>query len=255
MHRHKFRSALATLVAVLVAHPATGLTVTLNRVGVSTVETWAHDGSVKTSDDKFPTTIPDVDLGTTTSGPASSSSIWNLSDGGFNITFDHSRGSALGSYGFTDAYIYFSVDEDVDYAISGNYSAVDPDGSRLLLWTRLSSGAAFAETHLISRQESRSTVDESFTVGLSEGDFRNERIGSLTGTLVADHDYFLRVTSLLNVFPIANATGGATASGSVSLTFVPEPSSASLIVLGLVALAVRRRRAAARGRDRSSTLH
>ncbi len=67
-----------------------------------------------------------------------------------------------------------------------------------------------------SRQESRSTPNESFTLGLNEGDYNNVDynnvdIGSLTGNLIPGQTYRVAYSLQSENFP-APATG-VTASG------------------------------------------
>jgi hypothetical protein len=64
-------------------------------------------------------------------------------------------------------------------------------------------------------------ADESFTLGLSEGNFLNTDDGSLTGTLIAGHEY--RLYYNVNVYAWSSAdTALASGSGFLSLSFDGE---------------------------------
>jgi len=138
------------------------------------------------------------------------------------------------------------VDEDIVYVAAGSYSAVDPDGQGIELDVGLYD-LTLSSYLFDSTQGSLSTPNESFTLGETGGDDSNTSIGSLTGMLIAGHDYAYFYSALiaqLSPLPFSDAT----ASGSVSLSFtpIPEPGPGLLLALGLVGIAViRRRRTAA----------
>ena len=67
-------------------------------------------------------------------------------------------------------------------------ATVDPDGRRTYLRASLFD-LDLTSMVFESFQESFSTVNESFTLGLSEGDLTNIFTGSLSGTLIAGHEY------------------------------------------------------------------
>lgn len=225
----------------LLTPPASALTVTLNGAGTSYMYTAADDRSGGDAyETLYPTALPYSDTSTSVDGGASSESEYDLSDAGFDITFDHSRVSTLDSYGYSAGLIYFSVDQDVDYVASGSYSVVDPDGRSVLLNTLLWDLTA-ASSLFVSQQESNATPNESFTLGGTGGDYYNNNTGSLTGTLIAGNDYRLYYAIDLYTSPSAS-TSGATATGSVSLSFVPEPGTGLLVMTGVLGLALRRRR-------------
>jgi hypothetical protein len=92
-----------------------------------------------------------------------------------------------------------------------------------------------------SVQESLATAAESFTVGGSGGDSSNVNTGLATGTLIGGRNYRLIVQNVIHAQSSA-ATQAATGSGTITLTFVPEPSTALLLGAGLAALAAARRR-------------
>ena len=176
---------------------------------------------------------------TSIDGLAASEAGYSLTNSGFDITLDHARTGAYLSIAQSSGYIYFSADQDIDYIASGSYTAVDPSGRRTLLYSRLHDDTAGSYVYR-AEQQSYTTVNESFTLGGSGGDSYNFNSGSLTGTLIAGHNYQFHY----NTFVLADTTAspsGVTGTGNVSLTFVPEPTTALLLTLGLALLGIRRR--------------
>lgn len=72
------------------------------------------------------------------------------------------------------------------------------------------------------------------------GDYQNLISGSPTGTLCAGTRYALTYSTFLST-PTA-LTQGATATGFLTLSFIPEPSTGVLMMTGLLGLAYRQRR-------------
>lgn len=115
---------------------------------------------------------------------------------------------------------------------------MDPDGRRVVFRTyigELNNGYVFD-----SFQKSRSTPNEGFTLGLSEGDFQNISSGALSGTVTSGADYTLYYLAF-TAGDTNPAGAGATGIGSLSLTFVPEPGTALLMGMGLTLLTISRR--------------
>lgn len=186
-----------------------------------------------------PAAVPESGSVTETDGGNAATTGYSLSASSFEITFNHSRAGDAFGYAQSGAGFNFSLDENVDYALDGLYTAADPLGQRILLQVVLTDLTA-SSTLFQSYQESNATENESFTLGLEEGDFINALVGSPTGTLIAGHEYQLFVLSLIQTND-EGAAISASASGSATLTFVPEPSATALVALGLVGLVVRRR--------------
>jgi hypothetical protein len=244
------RIHLITFVScVLLAPPAAALGITLGHGQSGNV---LHvtagngpDGDVL-RDTLNPVSVPFVDSHSVSHGGSTSSSTYDFSDDGFNITFAHTRApdpsTELGLNGAgSNAIIRFIVDRDVNYAISGSYTSVDAEGRGTRLNVGLSDTTSEARLFLsVSGQNSRSTPNESFEVGGSGGDFDNEDTGSLTGTLLAGRHYEFSVAASISAFPPPTEQAG-TASGQVTLSFIPEPSTALLLGVGLVGVCVCRR--------------
>jgi hypothetical protein len=211
----------------------------LNDSGTSYLVTRADD-SASDVDFAYPAAVPYSYTSTSVDGGASSESEYNFSNLGFDITLDHSRVSGDGGISRSYGSIYFSVDNDVDFTALGSYSVVDPDGRRAHVYAYLYDQTS--DSYLFqSLQQSDATPNESFTLGGTGGDFNNLQLGSLTGTLIAGHDYNLYYNAYIQALP--STTSGATASGSFSLVFpAPEPGTGLLLGMGLLALTAGRRR-------------
>jgi hypothetical protein len=234
------RRLFFVVLSILLANStALALTVTLNPVGTSYVRSQASDGSTINNDTLYPTTLPYPNSHSVTQGGSSSSTDYDLSDASFEITMEHERETANNAHGLSLAFIYFTVDQNVDYLLEGVYTAVDAAGRSIVqlasLYDNTDSSSSF-----YGRQESDHTPNESFTLGLAEGDNSNSVSCCLTGTLLAGHEYLFHYYNIVNA--AAGSPSAATADGYVRLTFVPEPSTALLLAGGLAGLAAAGRR-------------
>ena len=88
---------------------------------------------------------------------------------------------------------------------------------------RLSRGTA-AETYWRgTSRRARATTNESFVLGGRANDFQNFVNGSNAGTLIAGREYPLSYHALIRSNG-GKPPGPGTASGAISLVFVPEPT-------------------------------
>jgi hypothetical protein len=161
-----------------------------------------------------------------------------MSTSAFIFNFDHSRGSNQGDFAKGGATIGFSVDQAIEIELTGSYSSIDSAGRQVFFKVELRD--LLGPVLFTNTQESRTTSNESFLLGQTGGDFENGLYGPTTGTLLLPGvNYLLEVEAFVD-----GLSGGspALASGNVTLRFIPEPSTAVLLVFGLVVLTGRRRR-------------
>ncbi len=174
-------------------------------------------------------------------GPSAAVMDYTLDHDGFAIDFTQTVAASTGSGSQGTGYIYFTVDEDTTYLVSGLLDVVDSEGRGVYLRTFLEdiTGAPFFLFQ--SEQYSQSTPNESFTIGLTEGDTSNLLSGSASGVLLAGHVYRFYADAALQSWPSAARTTTASASGNITL-HLPEPSLALAVALALARLAALRSR-------------
>jgi hypothetical protein len=180
-----------------------------------------------------PVSVPFSDTHRAESGGVFAEATYSLTSTGFSIVLTHYRHPRSASIG--NGAIYFSLDADSPYELTGSYSMTGYNEIRL--------EAALADSvegYLFdSMQESFHTYDESFQLGVEEGDNRNRFSGSPSGMLQGGQVYRLSYRAAIG--SSSSADDVASASGSIQLTFIPEPSTAALLAFGLLGLAARRR--------------
>ena len=239
--RLRLLAALTALVASSWASAAPALTITLPIARI--VSAASNDGGAGAFVQSTPTSVPTARTLTATDFPiiSTSTTTYSLSTASFDITFDHRRGPAYLSYATSEAEISFIPDVDVDFVMSGVYSSADPDGRVVRLSAELYDATDPSQVYFYSEQESNATPDESLTLGQSGGDYFNVSAGSPTGQLIGGHEYYFFVAATIYSWP-TSGTNYAHAGGSVTLSFVPEPSTATLLGAGLAGIAAARRR-------------
>jgi hypothetical protein len=178
-------------------------------------------------------------------GATTTSVAFDLSNPRFGIVLEFERDATANASTYGSAYILFTSDSPVDYVLSGTFSTDDPDGRRVNfaagLYDLTATSGGFGTTLFYADYFSSQTPSETFTLGQPGGDLSYYGAqGSLTGTLIAGHQYQLVVNGGIATGALAGSYP-ATASGTVALNFVPEPASGLLVLAGLLGLAVQRR--------------
>ena len=190
------------------------------------------DSSTYDGDDQFNT---GGTLAVATILPSYSSATTSLFNSAImSASFVQSRGGNL--EGYSDGYVasYFTPDANMSYTAVGSYSN---SGGVTYFASQLYD--ATADVVLFESIQESNGVAAAFTLGGLAGNTTNNYWeGSLTGTLLADHNY--EWWSDAYTFAGYDADGGATASGEVSLTFgtAAVPEASSLIVWSLLALTI-----------------
>lgn len=184
-----------------------------------------------------PSSLPFSDSHSVTSDTAQAATSYNLSDAGFHVQgIEHSRPrrASASSRGL----IFFSLDQDVRYAISGIYGFVGNGWREIQLSAWLFDLTAGVELFK-NAQESTATADEAFRLGEEGGDRANALTGALTGELVAGHIY--RFTYFSAIGSTEAGDDNASAAGNIHLVFVPEVETGLLLLAGLTMIGMFRR--------------
>lgn len=171
---------------------------------------------------------------------------WSGTDSSQSFAFDFSleRGAEFNSLAKSDAFdLTFTATADSTYQLSGAFNSDAGDGT-VLYFARLLD--VTTNSILFNNiQESRGTtlVPSNFLLGGTDGNWGSVTVaGSLSGLLLAGHQYQLRYDALIQSVPESTSTASAAGHFALDLASVPEPTSLMLLILGLGGLIENHRR-------------
>ncbi|MEM0926495.1 MAG: PEP-CTERM sorting domain-containing protein [Planctomycetota bacterium] len=258
------KTAFLALIAYALVWSSTAqaglITITSNRLRNQVRDRDASSGSSYAYDSYIGTSIPtDHQLDATLTEDFYSRTHVDYSGSLTGTTLTHTNSMARdgGQYDYAYAYdssLYFTANANTTYDLSGLLEVDDISdvlAGRVVLHSYLRNTTT-GQTLFNNYQESRSTIDEIFNLGETTGDTSYSLSGSLTGNLVAGHQYQWYSYSLIHAYP--DADDGATATGFVTLSLgdggpnagsvVPEPTSLAMFAIGGLGMIARRRRRA-----------
>jgi hypothetical protein len=234
-------SALIASCSIVAA--ASAVTITSNNIGVSTRGTAGLTSSVFTG-----TSIPTSQLLDATQGASYSRDQIDYTGSGDNVTLlntlSQKRSGVFGNYSQVEgASLFFTVATNASYSLSGAFSSVDVTTAGYVFIQSFLRDQTTSATLYNNDQYSKNTLNESFVLGGSGGDWGNDISGSLTGSLTAGHQYAWYYYAATQAYP--DADGGATATGFFRLDIgggapshtVPDGST-TLAMFGLTVLSL-----------------
>jgi hypothetical protein len=149
---------------------------------------------------------------------------WSISGGQTILSLDMNqrRTGRVYSYDRTNYnQLLFTANVSEPYQLSGYYSATDSGASgHLRLYARLTDQTAGVDLFW-NKQESLVTTNEQFVLGGTGGDFANTLVGSLTGNVIAGHQYVFSLDCITEAYPQADS--GASAVGNLTLKLSGKP--------------------------------
>ncbi len=226
--------------ALTLAGPAWGVTVSLTpEVGDTelTASIFIDPGFPCCRFSQSPKALPVVDRVSIPAGfqpPFEATLDYDLSDDGFFFGYVTSRSDTEDDRAAAEGSVYFTVDEDVDYVLSGEYAMDDPSGHIATFDVALLD-LDDAVTLYRTAHHNNGAPNAAFDLGIDG--FETILEGSTSGTLRAGRSYRLTFAAQTLVFmgPPADDIVG-TGTGGLRLVFAPEPGAAALALGALAAL-------------------
>jgi len=180
--------------------------------GYNQVEAYRGSDGLTDSHNASITAAPQMSAVSAVVGASSSITTYSSLDAGgqanFEWAFTQTRDGSYVSYGDSYGHIYFNVDVDSSYSVSGLSELVGDERLYQYVTLRDTTTAIY---FLHSYNESLMTPNDTLRVGQPDGDYGNNLSGSTTGTLLAGHSYDLFYDYFIQTLPRADA--GASASG------------------------------------------
>jgi hypothetical protein len=233
---------MAILSAVIGCHilplQTANASITLNDGGASELQVVARDGSISLVNvitSNFPTSLPfTAPNQSTTHGGSTSEADYSLTQNLFSIVNEGTRAGALDSRANSQGDIFFSVDIDTLYDLSGSFSVNDP--STTGRFVQLVATLTDIDTSAVlfhSLQESSGAADVTFVLGGMGGNVSNQLAGSAAGLLSAGHRYRLYYG---NSIYADNAGMPASATGDLQMRFAAVPEISTVVTWGVLGL-------------------
>jgi hypothetical protein len=233
----RFCALFVSIVILAVAVPTFGGVVALTGGSMASLSVRGTDNNV----DFQPVTVTLPSTGTVTASKpnVTASADYAFLDNGFTISnVSYTLGAAGNVSSSSDLYgqIQFTPVVDATYTVSGSFNWNGSWGNGVTLWARLQDVTdSIPGTDITNHYYSKSGVLTSASLNVTPAAGR-----PVTGTLLAGrtYEFDFELAADNNMY----SPGVGTATGGVSISFVPEPVSFLLLLLGGLPLTLRRRR-------------
>ena len=247
--RVRFLTIIVMVSASCLLASSSPATVILNPdANKSSVRSDVHDGNGSIPQHEiYPASMPWGGLTSIDNGLEFSTTTYDFTQNSFKMNFEHIGNSTTVSWPSNKAKrqfarswggVYFSVDVETPYTLTGGYNSVGPRRTYMLVQLRDTSGGY----HFENTQDSRTSTSNTFVIGQQNGDTYNTLTGNQTGTLYPGRVYSLFYEFRFeNYGPAPDWIGVGTANGSLNL-YTPEPATLTLLALGGLAMMRRRRK-------------
>lgn len=224
------------MLLVLWASEGQAAFLSFNTGGTSEIRSTARDGRRSLVEDAVvPSRLPSSGSTFATEGNSTSETEFSLSSGGFAFAFDHYRASDFMSIAGSSGEIYFSVSSDAQYRVEGLYRRLGEGSSAHGISASLREVGNSASLFTVG-YNNRGSIE---AVDLVFGEPASATVlvamgGALEGDLIAGRLYVMGFSAGVS-FDDYNPQGGE---GSLNFAIIPEPGTAMLLGVGLLALSI-----------------